>query len=134
MYGLRKDDFFFSNRSVNIMQIPEGTKPALMGAVAGAIAISIIGFNWGGWVTSGSASDMSEEVSVAAVAMALTPYCIQNSQDDPRLIAIMAELDEARSYKRRSVIEDAGWATPLGAENPDRELAEACLSALTEET
>jgi hypothetical protein len=116
------------------MQIPAGTKPALMGAVAGAIAISIIGFNWGGWVTSGSASDMSEEISVAAVALALTPYCIQNSQDDPKLVAVMAELEEASSYQRRGVIEDAGWATPLGAENPDRELAEACLSALTEET
>lgn len=116
------------------MQIPEGTKPALMGAVAGAIAISIIGFNWGGWVTSGSASNMSEEVSVAAVATALTPYCIQNSEDDPRFVAVMAELEETSSYQRRGVIEDAGWATPLGAENPDRELAEACLSALTEDT
>lgn len=105
-----------------------------MGAVAGAIAISIIGFNWGGWVTSGSASNMSEEVSVAAVATALTPYCIQNSEDDPRFVAVMAELEETSSYQRRGVIEDAGWATPLGAENPDRELAEACLSALTEET
>ena len=95
------------------MQIPQGTKPALMVAVAGAIAISIIGFNWDGWVTSGSASDMSEEVSVAAVAMALIPYCIQKSQDDPSLVAVMAELDEASSYKRRGVIEDAGWATPL---------------------
>lgn len=105
-----------------------------MGAVAGAIAISIIGFNWGGWVTSGSASNMSEESSVAAVALALTPYCIQNSKDDPRLVAVMAELEESSSYQRRGVIEDAGWATPMGAEDPDRELAEACLSALTEET
>ena len=105
-----------------------------MGAVAGAIAISIIGFNWAGWVTGGSARDMSEEVSVAAVALALTPYCIQNSKDDPKSVAVMAELEEASSYQRRGVIEDAGWATPLGAENPDRDLAESCLIALTEET
>ncbi len=116
------------------MQIPEGTKPALMGAVAGAIAISIIGFNWGGWVTGGSATDMSEEVSVAAVALALTPYCIQNSKDDPKSVAVMAELEKTSSYQRRGVIEDAGWATPLGAESPDRDLAESCLSALTEKT
>ena len=116
------------------MQFPEGTKSALIGAVAGAIAVSIIGFNWGGWVTGGSATDMSEEVSIAAVAMALTPYCIQKSQDDPKSVAVMADIEETSSYQRRGVIEDAGWATPLGAENPDRELAELCLIALTEGT
>jgi hypothetical protein len=116
----------------NKLQIPEGTKPALMGAVAGAIALAIFGFNWGGWVTGGSASNMSDESSIAAVAVALTPYCLQNSRNDPNSPAVMAELEKVNSYRRRGVIEDAGWATPLGAEDPDRELAEACLIALSE--
>jgi hypothetical protein len=119
---------------VLIMQLPEWTKPALMGAGAGAVALAIIGFNWGGWVTGASASEMSTKDSKAAVTMALVPYCIQNSQDDPKSVEVMAELKKAGTYKRRSIVEDAGWATRLGAENPDRALAEACQIELTKET
>ena len=35
----------------NIMQIPTWVKPAVYGAGAGAVALAIIGFTWGGWVT-----------------------------------------------------------------------------------
>lgn len=125
---------FSSHRSVQKMQIPEWTKPALMGAGAGAIALAIVGFNWGGWVTGGSASEMSSTDSMAAVASALTPYCVQNSQNDPKSTAVMAELEKASTYQRRGIVEKAGWATPLGAEKPDRALAEACQIALTKDT
>ena len=44
-----------SKSKVKIMEIPKETKaavkPALWGAAAGAIALAIVGFNWGGWVT-----------------------------------------------------------------------------------
>jgi len=116
------------------MQIPEWAKPALLGAGAGAIALAIVGFNWGGWVTGGSASKMSSTDSMAAVASALTPYCVQNSQNDPKSTDVMAELEEANSYQRRGIVEKAGWATPLGAEKPDKALAEACQIALTKDT
>jgi hypothetical protein len=116
------------------MQTPEGTKPAVMGAAVGAIALAIVGFNWGGWVTGGSASIMSDENSVTAVASALTPYCVQKSENDPKSNVVMTELDEANSYERRRIVENAGWATPLGAENPDRDLAEACQIALSKDT
>ena len=112
------------------MQIPEWTKPALLGAGAGAIALAIFGFNWGGWVTGGTASEMSDTQSSAAVALALTPYCVENAQNDPASTAVMAKLAEASSYQRRGIVEKSGWATPLGDENPDRDLAEACQIAL----
>ena len=108
------------------MQIPEWTKPALLGAAAGAIAVAIVGFNWGGWMTESSANKMASDNSKSAVATALTPYCLQNSKNDPNSMDVLAKLSEANSYKRRGIIEDAGWATPLGAERPDRALAEAC--------
>ena len=114
------------------MQIPEWTKPALIGAGAGAIALAIVGFNWGGWMTESSANKMSSENSMAAVAGALMPYCLQNSKSDPNSIDVLAKLKEANSYQRRGIIEEAGWATPLGAEKPDRALAEACQLALAE--
>ena len=116
------------------MQFPEWTKPALLGAVAGAIAVSVVGFNWGGWVTGGTAAQMSSDNSSAAVVAALTPYCIQSSQNDPGAVAILAELESANSYKRHVIVEDAGWATPLGAGEPSRALADACESGLSNGT
>lgn len=113
------------------MQLPEWTKPALMGAGAGAVALAVVGFSWGGWVTGGSAAEMSSKQSTAAIAMALTPYCVQNSQADPNSTELLAKLKAANSYKRRGMVEESGWATPLGAEKPDRALAEACQIALT---
>ncbi|MCR8723188.1 hypothetical protein [Frigidibacter sp. ROC022] len=112
------------------MQIPSWTKPALLGAGTGAIALAILGFNWGGWMTGGSAAALSDSQSMAAVALALTPYCLQNAQSDPQSLAIMTELDAASSYQRRGIVEKAGWATPLGMDKPDRALAEACQIAL----
>ncbi|MGY9049311.1 hypothetical protein P775_22955 [Puniceibacterium antarcticum] len=73
---------------------------------------------------------MSDTHSSAAVASALTPYCLRNAQNDPGASTVMAELAAASSYQRRSIVEDAGWATPLGTQDPDRALAESCQAAL----
>lgn len=113
------------------MQLPVWTKPALTGAAVGAIALAIIGFSWGGWVTGGSAKDMAAKQSVADIAAALTPYCLERSQSDANAVAIMAELKAATSFSRRSVVEKSGWATPLGADKPNTALAQACQLALS---
>jgi hypothetical protein len=116
------------------MQIPEWTKPALMGAGVGAIALAIVGFNWGGWVTETSAKEMSNENSEAAVVAALMPYCLENSKSDPNSADVLAKFEKANSYQQRGIVEEAGWATPLGAERPVRALAEACQNALAAKT
>ncbi len=116
------------------MKFPEWTKPALMGVGAGAIAMAVVGFSWGGWMTSGTAAKMSSKDSMAATAMALTPYCVQKSQVDPNSVVVLAEIKKASNYQQRGIVEKAGWATPLGAEKPDRALAEACLLALNKNT
>jgi hypothetical protein len=43
------------------MKFPERLKPAIYGAVAGAVAIPIAGFSWGGWVTGSSAREMAAD-------------------------------------------------------------------------
>ena len=112
------------------MELPKWTEPALCGAGVGAIALAIIGFNWGGWVTGGTAAEMAEKSSRSAVAEALTPYCLALSVSDPSSIDIMKKLNDATSYKKRGILEKAGWATPLGASEPNRALAESCLNAI----
>lgn len=120
----------FKIRLAYIMQFPEWTKPALIGVGVGAIGIAIIGFNWGGWVTGSTVVKMVDTASEVAVVSALTPYCIQMSQNDPASVVILAELESTSSYKRHRVIQDAGWATPLGFDEPSRPLADACETVL----
>lgn len=108
------------------MNIPEWIKPALTGAGVGAIAMAIVGFSWGGWVTGGAAADLSSDAADAAVVSALTPYCVQQSMTDPQAAAVLAELDAASSFARRGVVERSGWATPAGSDDPHRGLAQAC--------
>jgi hypothetical protein len=45
------------------METSSQVKPALWGAVGGAILTLILGFYWGGWQTTNSASKMAKEQS-----------------------------------------------------------------------
>jgi hypothetical protein len=112
------------------MKIPEWTKPALYGAASGAVLLAIVGFTWGGWVTGGSAQDLAAKQSASDLAAALTPYCVARSHADINAAAVLTEFNAAPSYSRRAIIEKAGWATPLGAETPNKDLAQACALAL----
>lgn len=48
------------------------------------------------------------------------------SKTDPASVTVLAELKAATGYNRRGVIEKAGWATPLGADKPNTQLAANC--------
>ncbi|KAB2670037.1 hypothetical protein FHW72_002346 [Ochrobactrum sp. RC6B] len=108
----------------------EWLKPALGGALVGAIAAIAIGFSVGGWVTHSTSERRIASNISDGVALALTPYCLEKSRNDPAVVNILAEFRSAPSYSRRSLIEKSGWATPLGAEQPNTALATACGNEL----
>jgi hypothetical protein len=114
------------------MNIPTWIKPALIGAGAGAVVLAFVGFSYAGWTTNTAAKDMSKKDVAMAVAAALTPYCVQNSAADPGGAAILAEMKAASVYNRKGIVEKAGWATPLGADKPSGDLAQACQLLLSE--
>ena len=118
----------------NFLEFPKWTVPALQGAAVGAVTLAIAGFNWGGWVTGGTASKMIKDASNTAVAAALTPHCIARSAADPEAPRIRATLDKAGTWQKRGIIEKSGWATPIGTDKPSWELAEACLKELQKDT
>jgi dienelactone hydrolase len=112
------------------MDTPIWLKPALFGAAGGAIALAIVGFSWGGWVTGGTANRMAADQAKLEVVAALVPICIENSQKDPMTTEKLAEMKNASSYDRSNLLMKAGWATMPGATEPNRNVASACMTQL----
>lgn len=112
------------------MQAPEWLKPGLMGGGVGAVALAIVGFTWGGWVTGGTAEAMAADRARVEVVGALVPFCVARSQADPQVTRILAEIEEASSYKRADMLMEAGWATMPGSTEANRDLAKACAVTL----
>ena len=105
-------------------------KPALFGAVIGAICVTVIGFSTDFWVTTSKAEVMANEQSDAAVSQVLLPICVElASRDSDRGDKIEA-IRAKPSYQRNEAIMNAGWTTMPGAEQGDRRVASACVASL----
>jgi hypothetical protein len=114
------------------MKIPTWTKPAITGAIVGAIATMILGFSQGGWYTGSSAERLAYQKSAAAVIDALTPICVSQSKLDPDSMKKLEELVAMKStYEQRDFVMKTGWATMPSADEPDRDLAAACADVLS---
>ena len=112
------------------MNTPEWLKPGVYGAVLGAALVGGVGFTWGGWVTGGTADDMAMAMARDDVVAAMVPVCLDMAESDPERADKLATIRAASTYQRRDALMAAGWATVPGAESPDRDIAQACLSAL----
>ena len=117
---------FFHVPKENIMQTPEWLKPGLYGAACGAVALAVIGFSWGGWVTGGTARTMAADQSKAEVVTALSLICVDQSKRDPQLVERVALLKAASSYERGDLVMKNGWATMPGTTEGNRLVAIAC--------
>ena len=103
-------------------------KPAIWGAIGGAIAAMLIGFIWGGWVTGGTAGQMAATSAEGAIVQAFTPLCVARAEQQPDQLAL---LKETRSYQRDDFVVEAGWV-PNVSEEYQGEVADACASAVLE--
>jgi hypothetical protein len=113
------------------MQVPSAVKPACWGAVGGAIALAIVGFHWGGWMTSHAAGKFADERADVAVVAALTPICVDKFQHDADAAANLVALKViSLSWEQGKFIEKGGWATRPGATSPDYALGRACAERL----
>jgi hypothetical protein len=113
------------------MKIPAETKPAAWGVVGGAIALAIIGFSWGGWVTGGSSAQAAKESADTAVIAALAPICVMQFRDQTDAAAKLVELKAVSGYQQSTFVEKGGWATMPGSEAPIRGVADSCAKLLT---
>jgi hypothetical protein len=118
------------------MQTPEilrgdSLKRLLQGAAVGAIATLIVGFYWGGWVTGGTAKEMTQRSTTAAVVAALSPICVDKFQRSADAGTNMVELKKISSYQQGSFVEKGGWATLPGSDRADSAVASACANMLS---
>jgi len=110
----------------------ETVKPVLLGAIGGALALAIVGFSWGGWVTGGAAETMAQKQAKSATIAALAPICAAKFQADSSFEAALSKLNETRSYQRAAFIEKGGWSTMPGSEKGNRDVAKACATMILE--
>jgi len=109
-------------------KVPEWVKPAVWGGIIGAVAIAIIGLSAGWVVTSGSANQRAEQAVIAA----LTPVCVAQF----KTVAMaeqathLAALQEEGPWRQSDYVEDQGWATMPGSEEPNDKVADACAEEL----
>lgn len=116
------------------MKFPSETKPALLGAMAGAVALAIYGFAWGGWVTAGSADRASKQRAETAVVAALVPVCVGKFNGAADVAVHAAALKKASSWDQGPYVEKGGWANMPGTTKANSDLARACAEALTKAT
>src|ERR1044072_9526869 len=81
----------------NTMEMPailkgDSLTRLLQGAAAGAIITLIVGFNWGGWVTGGTANETVQKSTTSAVVAALSPICVDKLQRSAEASTNMVEL------------------------------------------
>jgi hypothetical protein len=120
----------FATSKENVMQTPAWLKPGLYGAVGGAIALAIVGFNWGGWVTSGTARQMAADQSRTDVTAVLSLICVDQSKRDPQMVERVAALKEASSWNRGDMVMKNGWATMPGTTEANSQVARACAEKI----
>ena len=97
------------------MKIPNWLKPGIYGAVVGALALTTVGFAWGGWVTGSTAQKMASDEARSAVIAALVPICVEQSSQDPKVVDTLARLKDTSSYQRSEMLMRTGWATMPGS-------------------
>lgn len=112
------------------MNIPVETKPALWGAVGGAIVLAIVGFKYAGWNTAAQTETQISQKSRTAVATALAPVCADNFKRDSKYAANLVELKKLETWSRGGFIEKGGWATMPGAKSPEPEVDSACAALI----
>ena len=107
------------------------TKTITFWACVAAIVLTVIvGFNWGGWVTGGTAQTQAVATTKEAVITRLAPMCVAQFNLDPTKTQKLIALKALQSYERGDYAGKQGWATMPGEAKPDSNVADACANLL----
>jgi len=99
-------------------------------AVGGAIVAVYVGFNFGGWMTTGAAEAMGKENAANAVAERLGTICVAQLNRDANKGQKLNEMKEKDSWDKGRYIEKQSWAIMPGEDKPESRVADACAKQL----
>ena len=105
-------------------------KPALAGAVAGALLTMLLGFTLGGWVTKSKSESTARNQSNLAVIAALAPICLNNFKASTNSQQQRAQLKETDDWKHAEFVNSAGWAKIPGVKEVRSGLANRCAKLI----
>jgi len=107
-------------------------KSGLWGAAGGAIALTIVGFTWGGWVAESKAHSMAAEAAETAVVDRLAPICVAQYGRDPDKAEKLKAMKGKKSWNRADYVGEQGWSTMTGEKGPDSQVSRKCAEILSE--
>jgi hypothetical protein len=103
----------------------------LIWSLLAAVALTmLVGFTWGGWMTTSGAQTLAEASAKGAVIERLAPMCVAQFNADPDREQKMLAFREGTSYDRTKYVTDQGWATLPGETKPTSQVASACADLL----
>jgi hypothetical protein len=110
------------------MNMHPAIKPAAWGALVGAIACVVVGFNSLGWALGSTAERQASERAQAAVVGTLTPIHVAKFRQQFNAATKLAEFTKVDSWDRGVLIEKGGWAG--SDETATLTVASACAGKL----
>ena len=107
--------------------IKQNLSPGIWGAIIGAVALAIVGFNWGGWVTASTAKEMAQ----MSVVEQLVPICVGQFNMDSDKAAKLVEMKKESSWAQKDFVMKQGWATMPGSKEANRDVAGDCADLIS---
>ena len=99
--------------------------------ILSAIATIVVGFTWGGWMTSGSAAAMADSAAANAQAKLAAAICTAQFNHGTDAAVRLAALNKLDHWDRADFIKKGGWASLPGMTNPVSGAADLCAEQLT---
>jgi len=108
-------------------------KPFALGALAGAVLFTWIGFDALGWKTGSAAETLAKRQADGAVIAAYARVCSAQFNNAKDLPARLETLKKSERWSRGDVLAKAGFATMFGEKEPTQGVAQACADMLIPE-
>lgn len=102
----------------------------LWSCVGSALMAVAIGFTSGGWMTRGDAESMAGRAADIARAELVATACVRNFASGPDFEARLAALMKVGEPKRTSLLQERGWVTLAGMDEPLAAAASLCADEL----
>jgi hypothetical protein len=102
-------------------------------ALGSVIAVLVIGFGLGGWVTGGTARKVADEAAAAAHNQLAAAVCAEHFMRASDARARLAKLEQLQWWERDDYVAAGGWGTMPGEKEASSAVAEMCAVRLSEQ-